>query len=94
MVSFSPVRMHMFEWMGVGIPERDASKRALATVVVLLMALICVLISVWMIYALPSWIAFLCGFIVLALGVNMSISVVGRIVGKKVKPPHDRFGDE
>ncbi|MBI1749574.1 MAG: hypothetical protein HY234_04355 [Acidobacteria bacterium] len=84
----------MIEWMGFGLAERDAPQRYMATAVVLLIALVCVPSFVLMVYFWPFWIAFPAGLTVMAIGVGVSIFVVDRIVGKKVKPPHDRFGDE
>jgi protein-S-isoprenylcysteine O-methyltransferase Ste14 len=84
---------NMFEWMGVGIPERDAPIRALATAVVLIIALVCVVSFVYMWYFWPFWIAFPAGLALIAIGIWISLVVVDRIVGKKVKPPYDRFGE-
>ena len=79
--------------LGVGLAERDVAKRFLATAVVLIIALVSVVSFVYMWYFWPFWIAFPAGLILLAIGVGVSIFIVDRIVGKKVKPPYDRFGE-
>jgi protein-S-isoprenylcysteine O-methyltransferase Ste14 len=79
--------------LGVGLEERDAPKRYLATAVVLLIALVCVPGFVFMVYFWPFWIAFPAGLILMAIGIWISLVIVDRMVGKKVKAPN-RFGDE
>ena len=79
--------------MGVGVSERDAPKRVLATVVLFVLALISVLGFVWMWMVWPFWIAFPAGLLLVAIGVGIGIFLVGRITRQKVKVPYDRFGE-
>ena len=83
----------MIVLIGVGLAGKDAPQRNLSLVVVLFVALVCVLGFVWMWSAWPFWIAFPAGLALLAIGIWISLVVVDQIVGKKVKPPFDRFGE-
>ena len=77
-----------------GLQERDAPKRHLATAILMPIALVCLLGFILMVYALPFWVSLPVGLVLIAAGFALSLFIVDRMVGKKVKPPYNRFGDE
>ncbi len=81
----------MIEWIGLGLPEKDVRQRLVATIVVVLIASVVVAGVVFMSFAWPAWIALLGGLAMLAVGVCVCFSIIGRIVAKKVEPPSPRF---